>query len=72
VFRALAGVTYVAVWRKTLLDTMFGVFFGLKVYNKVGCVAGAWMSWAKERKGRRRETLPILSCAVTFHACYRG
>lgn len=38
VFRALVGVTRVA---EQLLDAMFGVFFRLKVYNKVGCVAGA-------------------------------
>ena len=38
VFRALTGVTRVA---EQLLDAMFGVFFRLKVYNKVGCVAGA-------------------------------
>lgn len=69
VFRALVGVTRVA---EQLLDAMFGVFFGLKVYNKVGCVAGAWTSWVQERKGRTRKTLSVLSCTVTSRACYRG
>lgn len=56
VFRALAGVTCVA---EQLLDAMFGVFLGLKVYNKVGCVAALGRHGFKKERGARGKHSPF-------------